>query len=78
MNKNVGCLHQLGNINELLLAKVLNIISVGGREFALVWIVNVYMNLFGLIRQAIKKEKTEIEVIKKNKIVDLDTKNFVF
>ena len=67
MNKNVGCLHQLGNISELLLAKVLNIISVGGREFALVWIANVYMNLSGLIRQAIKKEKTEIEIIKKKK-----------
>ena len=35
--------------------------------FALVWIANVYMNLFGLIRQAIKKENTEIEVIKKKK-----------
>jgi len=35
--------------------------------FALVWIANVYINLFGLIRQAIKKEKTEIEVIKKKK-----------
>ena len=33
--------------------------------FALVWIANVYINLFGLIRQAIKKEKTEIEIIKK-------------
>ena len=57
----------MGNINELLLAKVLNIILVGGREFALVWIANVYINLFGLIRQAIKKEKTEIEIIKKKK-----------
>ena len=35
--------------------------------FALVWIANVYINLFGLIRQAIKKEKTEIEIIKKKK-----------
>jgi len=35
--------------------------------FALVWIANIYMNLFGLIRQAIKKENTEIEVIKKKK-----------
>ena len=35
--------------------------------FALVWIANIYMNLFGLIRQAIKKENTEIEVMKKNK-----------
>ena len=29
--------------------------------FALVWIANVYMSLFGFIRQDIKKEKTEIE-----------------
>lgn len=34
-------------------------------EFALVWIANVYINLFGLIRQNIKKEKTEIEVMEK-------------
>lgn len=33
--------------------------------FSLVWIANVYMNLFGLNRQNIKKEKTEIEVIEK-------------
>ena len=57
----------MGNINERLLVKVMNIISVGGREFALVWIANVYINLFGLICQAIKKEKTEIEVLKKKK-----------
>ena len=29
--------------------------------FALVWIANVYMGLFGLIRQGIKKEITEIK-----------------
>ncbi len=29
--------------------------------FSLVWIANVYMTLFGFIRQDIKKEKTEIE-----------------
>jgi hypothetical protein len=29
--------------------------------FALVWIANVYMSIFSLLRQAIKKEKTEIE-----------------
>jgi hypothetical protein len=29
--------------------------------FALVWIANVYMSLFGFIRQDLKKEKTEIE-----------------
>ena len=33
--------------------------------FSLVFIANVYMNLFGLIRQDIKKEKTEIEVMEK-------------
>ena len=33
--------------------------------FALVWIANIYMSLFGLIRQDIKKEKTEIKVMEK-------------
>ena len=33
--------------------------------FALVWIANMYMNIYGLIRQDIKKEKTEIEVLEK-------------
>ena len=33
--------------------------------FSLVWIANIYMGLFGLIRQDIKKEKTEIEVMEK-------------
>lgn len=32
--------------------------------FALVWIANVYMSLFGLIRQDISKEKTEISIMK--------------
>ena len=31
--------------------------------FALVWIANFYMSLFGLIRQDIKKDKTEIKVM---------------
>ena len=31
--------------------------------FALVWIANVYMSLFGLIRQDISKEKAEIKLI---------------
>lgn len=31
--------------------------------FSLVWIANVYMGLFALIRQDVKKEKTEIELI---------------
>ena len=29
--------------------------------FSLVWIANIYMSLFGLIRQDIKKEKIEIK-----------------
>ena len=33
--------------------------------FALVFIANIYMSLFALLRQAIKKEKTEIEVLQK-------------
>lgn len=31
--------------------------------FSLVWIANVYMSLFALIRQEVKKEKTEIELM---------------
>ncbi|MDQ6762176.1 MAG: hypothetical protein M3015_06070 [Bacteroidota bacterium] len=34
--------------------------------FSLVWIANIYMSLFGLIRQDIKKEKTEIEAMNKD------------
>jgi len=33
--------------------------------FALVWIANVYMSLFGLIRQDVKKEKIEIGLMDK-------------
>lgn len=33
--------------------------------FALVFVANVYMSLFALLRQAIKKEKTEIKVLQK-------------
>lgn len=33
--------------------------------FSLVWIANVYMSLFGLIRQNVKKEKTEISLLEK-------------
>lgn len=32
-------------------------------EFALVWIANFYMSLFGLLRQNIKKEKTSIKLL---------------
>lgn len=31
--------------------------------FSLVWIANVYMSLFALIRQDVKKDKTEIELM---------------
>ena len=33
--------------------------------FSLVWIANVYMSLFALIRQDVKKEKTEIELLER-------------
>ncbi len=32
-------------------------------EFSLVWIANVYMSIFNLLRQSIKKDKTEIKEI---------------
>lgn len=32
--------------------------------FALVWIANVYMSLFGFLRQGIVKEKEEIKILK--------------
>jgi hypothetical protein len=35
--------------------------------FAFVWIANIYMSLFGYIRQDIKKEKTEIKILEKKK-----------
>ncbi len=34
-------------------------------EFSLVWVSNLYMNLYGFIRQHIKKEKTEISALEK-------------
>ena len=34
--------------------------------FSLVWIANIYMCIFAFIRQGIKKEKTEIELLEKN------------
>ena len=33
--------------------------------FSLVWVANLYMNLFGLIRQDITKEKKEIKMMEK-------------
>jgi len=35
--------------------------------FSLVWIANIYMSLFGLIRIDIKKERTEIEKMEEKK-----------
>ncbi len=37
--------------------------------FAMVWIANVYMSLFGLLRQGIVKEKAEIKAIESVNIV---------
>jgi hypothetical protein len=34
--------------------------------FALVWMANFYMSVFGFIRQDIKKEKIEIQTMEKN------------
>lgn len=34
--------------------------------FALVWIANIYMSLFALLRQGIKKEKTEIKLMEQD------------
>ena len=36
--------------------------------FSLVWIANIYMGLFALIRQNIKKEKVEIKIMEKKMI----------
>jgi hypothetical protein len=33
--------------------------------FSLVWIANIYMSLFGLVRQDIKKEMTENKILEK-------------
>lgn len=45
---------------KLLLADWRGYIIAG---FSLVWVANVYMSVFAFIRQNIKKEKTEIEVM---------------
>jgi hypothetical protein len=34
---------------------------IGG--FALVWIANVYMNLFGFLRVGMKKEKMDADIV---------------
>ena len=41
--------------------------------FSVVWIANIYMSLFGLIRIDIKKEKTEIDQIDKENKEQADT-----
>jgi len=38
--------------------------------FAVVWIANIYMSLFGLIRTDLKKEKTEIKALE-NEVEDV-------
>src|ERR1051326_4812550 len=38
--------------------------------FSLVWIANVYMSLYALLRQSIKKEKTEIKVLEETNYLD--------
>ena len=43
--------------------------------FALVWIANVYMSIFNLLRQNIKKEKTEIEYMEKESMTTSVTEN---
>ncbi|HEY6161171.1 MAG TPA: hypothetical protein VI112_08105 [Bacteroidia bacterium] len=40
--------------------------------FSLVWIANVYMSLYALLRQSIKKEKTEIKVLEETNELDED------
>lgn len=42
--------------------------------FSLVFVANVYMSLFALLRQAIKKEKVEIEKIE-NETIDIEKNN---
>jgi len=45
--------------------------------FALVWIANVYMSLFGLIRIDIKKEKTEINTLEKDSSISHTKRNII-
>lgn len=40
--------------------------------FSLVWIANLYMSLFGLLRQDIKKEKVVIKTLEKENIDDVE------
>lgn len=41
--------------------------------FALVFVANIYMSLFGLLRQAIKKEKVEIKKIESEEVNNTNT-----
>jgi len=44
--------------------------------FSVVWVANIYMSLFALIRQDVKKEKTEIVILEKTCAEDApDNKN---
>ena len=47
---------------RLLLADWRGYIIAG---FSVVWLANIYMSLFALIRQDVKKEKTEIVILEK-------------
>lgn len=38
--------------------------------FSLVWIANIYMSLFSFLRQNFKKEKTEIECLENEKMIN--------
>lgn len=40
--------------------------------FSLVWIANLYMSLFGLLRQDIKKEKVVIKKLQKENVDDVE------
>ena len=42
--------------------------------FALVWIANIYMSLFGRIRIELKRERTEVTVLEQQKL-DADPEN---
>src|ERR1041384_5114830 len=47
---------------KLLLTDLRGYIIAG---FSIVWVTNIYMSVFALIRQNIKKETTEIKVLEK-------------
>ena len=36
--------------------------------FSIVWIANAYMSIYAIIRQIIKKEKTEINLLEKEQV----------